>query len=271
MRKLPFYLLAAGTLLFSACDKDDDTTTTGDNFQVRLTDAPGDYKAVHLDIVGVRLNTISENAGDNDAGWQDLKVNKRRYNLLDLTNGRDTVLASYGFPSGTLKQIRLILGDNNTVTLKNDSTYKLVTPSAQTAGLKIKINAEMRKDVTYVLILDFDAEKSVKDQGQGQGNQRYKLHPVMRAYAAAIAGGVQGTVEPAAARPVWVHAIQGTDTLGTAFATPENNGFFKIRGLQAGSYEVHFAPVASGFQHKMVNTSVSNDAILNMGTVTLNP
>src|SRR5687768_15056734 len=100
MRKLPFYLLAAGTLFFSACGKDDDNTgtTTGDNFQVRLTDAPGDYKAVHLDIEGVKVH-MDDNAGDNASGWQDLKVTKRRYNLLDLTNGRDTALASYAFPS----------------------------------------------------------------------------------------------------------------------------------------------------------------------------
>ena len=268
MKRLPLFLaFIASVALFTGCSKDDDNNSGKANFQVRLTDAPGDYKAVHLDIVAVKVH-VDQNANDNDNGWQDLNVNKGKYNLLDLTNGRDTVLGSANFPPGRLRQIRLVLGTNSTVTLKDGSVFPLETPSAYTAGLKVKIDADLKQDVTYVIILDFDANKSVKDQG-GPGNQRFKLHPVIRAYAQAVAGGIDGTVTPAASTP-WVHAITnaGTAQADTFSAIPAASGYFKIKGLAAGTYQVHFKP-QTPFLDKVETVQVTNTDITHMGTVTI--
>jgi hypothetical protein len=75
----------------------------------------------------------------------------------------------------TISQIRILLGDSNTVMI-DSVEYPLMTPSAQTSGLKVQVHTQMEPDSTYVIMLDFDPEQSVKELGNG----KYKLHPVIR-------------------------------------------------------------------------------------------
>ena len=78
----------------SACNKNDDEGTGTSRMEVRLTDAPGDYEKVLIDIRSVEIHTDA-NAGNNSSGWQTLtNINPGIYNLLDFANGQDTLLAS---------------------------------------------------------------------------------------------------------------------------------------------------------------------------------
>ena len=51
------------------------------------------------------------------SGWQSVStVAAGTYNLLDLVNGKDTLLADSDVPpGGTISQVRLVLGPNNYV------------------------------------------------------------------------------------------------------------------------------------------------------------
>ena len=89
-------------LRMNSCKKN--TTSDGKaRLQVFLTDDPGDYEAVYIDVDDVQINVT----GDDTNGWQSLKgVNAGVYDLLKLVNDEDTILADAEIPSGRLHQIR---------------------------------------------------------------------------------------------------------------------------------------------------------------------
>jgi hypothetical protein len=91
-----------------------------------------------------------------------------------LQNGVDTLIGTGTFPEGTVKEIRLILGTENTI-MVDSTSYPLTIPSGAESGLKIKINKKLDQE-TETLLVDFDAALSVKQEGTGN----YKLRPVLK-------------------------------------------------------------------------------------------
>ncbi|MCB9315112.1 MAG: DUF4382 domain-containing protein [Lewinellaceae bacterium] len=169
MKKNPLLLLICILLFVAwACEKDD--STSGKTvLNVRLTDGPGDYQQVNVDIQEVRLKMA-----DDTSQWLSLATNAGIYNLLDFQNGVDTIIATGPVPLDVLKEVRLVLGPENSVMV--DSTlYDLETPSAEQSGLKIKIDKSLGL-VLDSLTLDFDAEKSIVKTGNG----KFILKPVIK-------------------------------------------------------------------------------------------
>lgn len=78
------------------------------------------------------------------------------------------------FPLQVLKEIRFVLGPNNTI---KDSgvVYPLTIPSGSESGLKIKVNKSLNATLETIII-DFDAALSVHKDGTGD----YKLRPVLK-------------------------------------------------------------------------------------------
>jgi hypothetical protein len=205
---------------------------------------------------------------DNDeGGWQDLPLLRAgMYNIMDFTNGNSALLTSAEFPVGKISQIRLVLGSGNTLVLRDGTVKPLNTPSAQQSGLKLKIDAELKRDVTYQLLLDFDVAKSIVARGNGDFN----LKPVIRTITTAVAGGIRGTVTPAEARPL-VLAIRTSatpnDTLST---TADAAGAYLIRSMPAGTYRVELQTTHTGTRNKTLpNTPVTNDRITELGLTDL--
>jgi len=166
-------LILAAFVLFSAiafisCKKDDNGTST---LNVRLTDEPTAYDEVNVDIREVMVKFAKDTTSN---GWVTLATNPRIYNLLAYQNGVDTLLATGTFPVQTVKEIRFILGPNNTIK-DNGIVYPLVIPSGSESGLKIKFSKDLRATLETVII-DFDAALSVKKEGTGD----YKLRPVLK-------------------------------------------------------------------------------------------
>jgi hypothetical protein len=254
---VPFLL--SGLVWFSSCDSTTDSTGTA-RMEVRMTDAPGDYEEVNVDIRSVQIHKEDT---DSESGWMTLdQINPGVYNLLDFANGRDTLLASANLPAGTISQIRLVLGNNNSLKLKNGQVVDLKTPSGQTSGLKVKINADLREDVTYVVLLDFDAAKSVVPRGNGQ----YNLKPVIRTITQAVAGGIKGKVTPAELKPGIYVISAANDTVG-GFAN--ENGDFLVKGIKAGTYTVKFYTENGEHNKVLESVSVSQEEIKDLGTVNL--
>jgi len=213
----------------TACSDDDAAKNA--RLDVRLTDAPGDYQEVNIDIQGVEVH--------NEAGgWQSLDIEEGVYNLLEFTNGLDTLLGSIELPAGRISQIRLILGSENSIKVDGE-THALSTPSAQQSGLKLNLQANLTEGMTYTILLDFDVARSIVKTGNGT----YKLKPVIRAISEATSSGIKGEVSIPESTPA-VYVINGTDTVGTSFANAE--GFFMVKGLAPGTYKVSFAP-ATGY------------------------
>ncbi len=160
------FVLLAGTLSFFSCKKDNTSGTS--NLQVRLTDAPAAFDRVNVDIKEVRVNFR-----DDSIGWITLNTNAAIYNLLGLQNGVDTLLATGTVQTGTIKEIRLILGSNNTIVV-GGVLFPLTIPSGSESGLKIKVGKKLNATLETLLI-DFDAALSIKLEGGG-----YKLRPVLK-------------------------------------------------------------------------------------------
>jgi hypothetical protein len=256
---LPFAFLAL--LGFSSCDKNNENGSA--KLKVSLTDAPGDYAAVNVDVIGLEINRQTTDA---ESGWEPLTLKEPGIiNLLELTNGRQLLLASADLPAGNISQIRLKLGNNNTLVLKDGRTVALNTPSGQTSGLKLQINQELKADVTYEILLDFDAAKSIVPRGN---TGLYNLKPVIRTNTLAIKGGIRGKVTPAEAKPGILVLTAANDTVAGGF-TDAATGDFIIKGISAGTYNVEFTSAAPYKLKETRTVTVTNDNITDMGQVSL--
>src|SRR5215217_548997 len=132
-------LLTLISLSFAACK--DDTTPGGGtpnvsnaraSMKVMLTDDPADYDQVNIDVQSVEIHTDS-------GGWMTLNSFSGMYDLLDLTDGIDTLIANDSLPVGHISQVRLNLGPNNTI-MVDGVIHPLEVPSGNTSGLKINID-----------------------------------------------------------------------------------------------------------------------------------
>ncbi len=246
-----------------SCDDDDDNDGVDGTSRIRvtMTDAPGDYDEVNVEVIGVKYKVTND---DGEDGWVDLETaNTGIYNLLDLTGGVTVMLADEEIPAGHLGQIRLILGDDNTV-VKDGVTYPLNTPSAQQSGLKLQIDQELEANVLYEFLLDFDVHQSVVEAG-ASGN--YNLHPVIRVTAEEASGSITGIVIPADVPVTASVTVNGT----TVNADTNAEGVFVIHGIPTGTYTLTLTPDAtSGLAVFTVeNVTVVNGEETSVGNISL--
>jgi hypothetical protein len=226
------FVIAALAMFAVSCQKN---SSNGDKprLQIRLTDAPDpNVKEVWVDIREIKLKM-----GDSSEITL-ANTYPGVYNLLNLTNGRDTILADAEIPAGRISQIRLVLGDNNYIITKNNERIDLSTPSAQQSGLKVQIQQEVSGGILYRLILDFDAAKSIVKSGN---SGKYNLKPVLRVLSFVSSGGsVKGFVAPDSVATS-IYVISGPDTIASTY-TQIGNGNYMIKDLAAGTYSFSYVP-----------------------------
>jgi hypothetical protein len=164
IKQLAFVLTASLSIVFFACKKDAANST----LQIRMTDAPVALEEVNIDLVQVDVKFAKDTTG-----WVALETTPGIYNLLGLQNGVDTLIAQGTFPVDVVKEIRLVLGNRNSIK-SNGQIYPLTIPSGSESGLKIKLNKKLQANLETLLI-DFDAALSVHQETSG-----YKLRPVLK-------------------------------------------------------------------------------------------
>ena len=256
MKKLfliPFVLIS---LFFSSCEEEKNA-----RIEVWLTDDPGDYEEVNVDLRGVEIHS---NESDTEQGWKSMEVTPKIYDLLKLANGEETLLGELDLPAGKLSQIRLKLGENNTV-MVDGTAHPLATPSAQQSGLKVKINKVLAEGIAYKIVLDFDAAKSVVKTGAGT----YILKPVIRAITEVNGGSISGKVQPAGIVSVAVWSGEEAEPVTTTQTDAE--GQFLIRGVAAGSYRVTFDGPGDEPVIEKDGVEVVLGEVTDMGVVTITP
>jgi hypothetical protein len=247
-------------MLFYSCDSDNNDLNGNSILRIKLTDSPGDYKAVYIDVREVRINATD----DADSGWVTLEnINAGVYDLMKLTNGTDTLLGENEIPAGDITQIRLVLGDQNSV-IDGEDSVGMHTPSAQQSGLKLQVNATLEPELAYDILLDFDAAKSVVKAGNS-GN--YNLKPVIRTIVDQSTGSLKGIVNPDSIQSA-VYAILGDDSIGTY---SDMDGKFMIKGLDPDTYSLYIDPgTESGIKDSLISDiSVELGVVTDVGEVVL--
>ncbi|MDH3710452.1 MAG: carboxypeptidase-like regulatory domain-containing protein, partial [Cyclobacteriaceae bacterium] len=129
--------------------------------------------------------------------------------------------------------------------------------------LKLQIKSALIAGITYEVLLDFDAARSVVKAGN---SGKHNLKPVIRTIVEAQDGAISGIVLPLEATPA-LFAIQGSDTLASAFT--DENGAFLLRGLAPGSYRVSISPATGYLGQSLENVNVDLGQITDVGTVQL--
>lgn len=238
--KLLFLSLITLTFL-SSCSSDSDIEGTS-KVQFKLVDAPGDYLEVNVEIVDIQYN----NSADDDS-WKSFTSfsGPVKVDLTTLIAGNSLLLSDEIIESGMLKQIRLVLGTDNTLLIDGETNLRdLSTPSAQQSGLKLMLNQELEAGFTYSFILDWDVQKSIVKAGNS-GN--YNLKPTIRVNAEKSSATITGTViddngtlvttddEPLENALV---SVYNSSDLLIAETYTNTEGKFTVQGLPEGDYKV---------------------------------
>jgi len=241
-----------------SCNNDDELDARISRVNFYLVDAPADFDEVWVEVIALRVkadDNDQDSANDpgndaEDSSWIEIPYEEgsRYVNLLNLTGENSQLLGSKDFPAGEIKELRLVLGDDNYV-VNDGKRTDLKTPSAQQSGLKIKVDKAMEGGKSYDIVIDFDVEKSIIVAGNS-GN--IILKPVLRAYVAEATSGVVGQIFPKEAQSVAVKAVKGSLEYNTFV---DKDGNFKIQGMDDGLYRLTFTP-NSGY------TAISKDGIL---------
>ena len=256
-------IFIASTIIFLSCQKEagNENIPSGMNkLSVYLTDGPLDYDHVYVDIrsIAVKLDTCrrqgngddddhDEHQGhqhgcddDNDTiysncqVWDTLDINPGVYDLLALSNGADTLLASGFLLQGKILRIKFTIGDNNSVVV--DSVTKPLRIIGNQRTVYVNIRREHLDSLSpnnLRLILDFNLKRSIFYAG-GQ----YWLKPYLKPFGLNATGQIEGELAPERS---WrsVKAYSDVDT-GYAYRNGRHHGRdeFKIRGLKAGTYSL---------------------------------
>lgn len=285
MKHLRLAGLCAAILLFLfsipfACQKEKDSKAVPEGQQrvrIFLSDNPVNFDAVNVDIRQVIVQVIPDSCRGNDdndndcydddeyrcAVWDTLDIRPGVYNLLDLSNGTDTLLANGFTIAGRINKIKLVLGSQNSVVI--DSVSYPLTVWNSNHAITIQVRGQDIDEVSaeeLQLWLDFDAGASIVKVS----NNRFVLKPRIKLFVPSRTAGIKGKVLPDEARAV-VSAVANGDTL---IAIPERrDGRFKIRGLRGNSAEVLINATRNGYRDTSFTVSLQAGRDTDAGTIRL--
>jgi hypothetical protein len=255
MKKV-FLIIAIAVITFYACQKDKmvdlSSTDVATAVKVYLTDAPLRLDTVNLDIklVELKLDTnklhkMDDHFGDNDKDnlndgkskdsfghWDTLKVTPGVYNIAALRNGVDQAIAT-GSVTGTIRKLRITLGKNNTI-IQNGVSYPLVVSGNfvyasfnKEHHQKDSINAN-----ATALKVDIDLFRSVTFT-----NGVFYFNPKLKPFSDSTFASIYGLVAPVDIKPL-ITVYNNSDT---SYGMAEKAGFYKVRGIKPGTYNVKFS------------------------------
>jgi hypothetical protein len=225
--------------------------------KIYLTDAPTGYDAVNIVVSEVSVHMVGQ---DSASGWTVVCDSTQMFDLLQLRNGAMALFADQQLQAGHYTQIRLKIADGCSVVV-DGASHALTIPSGYQSGVKINHQFVIEEDITYELLLDFDAEKSIVEKGTGE----YQMKPVIRAIAVATSGSISGTVDPKGAEAL---ALANPDTL--AYAHTDTSGYFKLIGLPEGAYSVQIVPDDVTYADTtLIDVPVTAGLTTDLGTIQL--
>jgi hypothetical protein len=232
------------SLIFIACSKNNDgndqTVPAGkQNLSLMLTDGPGFFDNVSVDIKSVQVlvdtcgnSSLWQGIATGCQMWETLTIKPGVYDLLSLRNGTDTLLAQGNVINGKVVLVKIELGTNNSL-MKDSVKYPLHLANVNQPYIYLTLTGnewERYEKNKSRLWLDFDVARSVVVIGND-----FFLKPVIHVFVKSTTGAVGGVVSPMAAFPV----ISVYNSKDTAYALPNRDGLFLVRGLAPGTYTLN--------------------------------
>ncbi len=263
-------LIAIVSLVAVACNKST-SVENGPGIQevnFMLTDGPGSYDNVFIDIKSLQIvidtakegsrkrdtcnwdhiGSHRESRRDSGLVWTTIPIKAGVYDILKFRNGLDTLFASANVPKGSVRLVRIEFGTNNSV-VKDSVNYPLNLSPNLPNFIVIKLKGHEFEEFAsrrYRIWLDFDVSRSIIEV-----NGRFYLIPVMHTFVEKNTASVAGKVKPRDAKAV-ITLFNNTDT---AYALPNKEGEFKMRGLKDGTYKL-FVKASNGYRDTTINNVV---------------
>ena len=281
-----FLITVAVITSLISCQKETSSTNTAmagkQSIMVYLNDDPvPNLLKVLVDIryVEVKIDTghihhdddfyNDDHDGDNDhhnhdsfGKWDTLSINPSIYDLLKLKNGTDTLIANSYAHTGKITKIRITLGTNSNIWTDSMHSYPL-TLCDNHPYIYVRVRRNTIDTLTNGQVrirIDFDVAKSVE-----LDNGVYCFEPSLKCYSDNNSGKIAGIVKPRDA-----HArIMAYNLTDTAYAIPEQDGEFLIRGLSPATYSVLFKGTTSYQDTTISNIQVQAGQRVQLQTVTL--
>ena len=256
-KSLFFLVLFLIALVINKCDTNSTSTDEEAAYlRVLVTDAPAAYDSVVI--------VFSEISAHINSLWYYMKQEPVRVNLLEWNNGKTFRLTSSEVPAGQCTQIRIkideaYIGVNNQV-------HELTVPSGSTSGLKLGPEFTIKEGITYNVVLDFDASKSVVVLGPKKNPKGYKLKPRIRVIVHADVGSISGTVLNPERLPL-AYAITSDDTV-TSTKVDTASGYFRLAFLPENTYTI-VVEDTSGRSYTKESVPVQAKQDYNLGEITL--
>ena len=276
MKKIIRFVAAGfvfATVFIYSCQKESLSggSTTNLNKPHSVTIYLTDHQTPVFDSVFIDLRKMEVKLEEDslpDGGWINLTIRAGVYNILRFRNGLDTLFATGTLPNARIQKMRLTLGTQNSV-MKGGQSFPLrvkdedreVVAELQSSNFEITTSGQV------LFWIDFDASRSIQadNSGSGSGNG-YRLKSSIKIFTHSNSGEIEGKVLPRAADAL-VMAINGTDT--TMAVPDDDDGEFKIVGLNAGTYRVFIDGQNNYIDSTINNVIVRNREDTNLTTINL--
>ncbi len=159
--------IVVGAVVFSGCLK----AGTG-TLVFKITDAPSSLNITHANVTVSQVQVhLSAGGGNNStAGWYTVVNESKTFDLISLLNATQ-FFGSADLSVGMYTQIRLTI--EKCVITVNGTEYNCTVPSG---AIKLIKPFTLKANQTTTLIMDFDAQKSIKETG----SQKYEFKPVIK-------------------------------------------------------------------------------------------
>ena len=238
-----------------SCKKDNKVSQG--QMEVRMTDSPGDFVALNVEII--KVEAYLENSG-----WLTINESTQEINILDLTNGSEVTIASATtVQPGTYTKLRLTFSGENSLSFNGSNglnTVSLSFSSNYSHQVEVPIHCQVSSGVTSSVLLDFNVGSSIN-----QTNGGYELNPVLTEISDPSTG-VQGHISGATKA-----AISLSNASNHASTYTNANGYFLIKGVPDGTYLLKIEARALGeveaSQKSIQNITVSKGQIKNLVSI----
>lgn len=208
-------------------------------FTVRITDNPASFKGLIVEVVEVEVYSL-------DGGWQAMDIVNARFDVLQLTNGRELELAQKKLNQGKIEiftHLRIKFGANNVLLVEDEEKIKnnhLITKKQINLYLKNNnlVEIELETPVVFstntAILIDFDVSRSVRF-----ADPYFELNPVIT-HISDPDTGFWGIV-PGSQRAI----VYATNFKETFSAYTNMTGAFLMRGIEPANYTILTRPLKS--------------------------